>query len=189
MPTVCRKDACVNFRSRLGRPPLRTSAKRREIIRACVQSAMVSGQMPSDVELAQQVKLGERTVRDIRLEAGLNRRDVRNWVKEHEARGPSAVQEETLCWTPYAGLWLLVPLLVRSALLPAAALLRWTSDAPACIADWIMPGAGGMTGRRHWVQDAAALPHVLRWPLLLVGVMSAMTHWMVVRARTKVEYG
>ena len=138
MPTVCRKDACVNFRSRLGRPPLRTSAKRREIIRACVQSAIVSGQMPSDVELAQRVKLGERTIRDIRLEAGLNRRDVRNWVKEREARGLSAVQEETLCWTPYAGLWLLVPLLVRSALLPAAALLRWTSRTGVDGRQWVL---------------------------------------------------
>lgn len=138
MPTVSRNGVRVNFRPRLGRPPLRTPAKEREIIRECVRSAIISGQMPGDIELAQRVGLGERTVRDIRLEAGLNRRHVSAWAKEREATAVSSVQEEALCWTPYAGLWLLVPLILRSVLLPAARLLRWTTDTGVDAWHWVL---------------------------------------------------
>jgi hypothetical protein len=138
MPTVNRNGVRVNFGPRLGRPPLRTPAKEREIIRECVRGAIISGQMPNDVELAQRVSLGERTVRDIRLEAGLNRRHVRAWVKEREATALCSAEEETLCWTPYAGLWLLVPLLVSSVLLPAASLLRWTTRTGVDPWQWVL---------------------------------------------------
>lgn len=138
MPTVSRNGVRVNFRPRLGRPPLRTPAKEREIIRECVRSAIISGQMPGDIKLAHWVGLGERTVRDIRLEAGLNRRHVSAWVKEREATAVSLVQEEGLCWTPYAGLWLLVPLILRSVLLPAARLLRWTTDTGGDAWHWVL---------------------------------------------------
>lgn len=138
MATVCRRGTHVNNGTRLGRPPLRTPAKEREIVRECVKSAIISGQMPSDVELAQQVNLGERTVRDIRLEVGLNRRHVRSWVEKREATGRSSGQEEMLCWTPYAGLWLLAPLIVHSMLLPAALLLRWTTATGIGAWQWVL---------------------------------------------------
>jgi hypothetical protein len=117
---------------------LRTLAKEREIIRECVRNAIISGQMPSDSELAQRVGLGERTVRGIRLEAGLNRRHVSAWVKDREATAASSVQGEALCWMPYAGLWLLVPLILRSVLLPAARLLRWTTDTGVDAWHWVL---------------------------------------------------
>jgi hypothetical protein len=117
---------------------LRTLAKEREIIRECVRNAIISGQMPSDSELAQRVGLGERTVRGIRLEAGLNRRHVSAWVKDREATAASSVQGEALCWMPYAGLWLLVPLILRSVLLPAAQLLRWTTDTGVDAWHWVL---------------------------------------------------
>ena len=88
---------------------MRTPAKECEIVRECVRSAIIKGQMPSDVELAQQVGLGERTVRDIRLRAGLNRRDVAAWNKARPRMPEREAAGELLCWTPYAGLWLLVP--------------------------------------------------------------------------------
>jgi len=103
-----------------------------------VKRAIISGQMPSDIELAHQVGLGERTVRDIRLSAGLNRWDVAAWVKDREAVRDRRSGEEILCWTPYAGLWLLVPLLLRSALLPAALLLRWTVRTGIDVWHWVL---------------------------------------------------
>ncbi len=111
-----------------GRPRLRTRAKEREIIQKCVKEAIISGKMPSDVELTQKVGLGERTIRDIRLGAGLNRRQVAAWVKEREAVQVPESEREILCWTSYAGLWLLVPLIMRSALLSASKRLQWTSS-------------------------------------------------------------
>lgn len=114
-----------------GRPRLRTRAKEQEVIRTCVKEAIVAGQVPSDGELARRVGLGERTVRSIRLEAGLNRRHMAAWISARQVAPGDSSTEETLCWTPYAGLWLLMPLLVRSALLPAARLLQWTTSTGA----------------------------------------------------------
>lgn len=131
MSTVSGNDVCVKSRARLGRPPLRTLAKAREINRACLKGAIISGKMPSDVELAQQVGLGERTARDIRLGLGINRWDVAAWFKAREANPDPSETEKTLCWTPYAGLWLLVPLIVRSALPSAIQLLQWMSPTRA----------------------------------------------------------
>jgi hypothetical protein len=99
-----------------------------------VKDAILHGQMPSDAELAQRVGLGERTVRDIRLAAGLNRRHVIAWVRARDTVADDGPKEEALCWTPYAGLWLLVPLIASSALLPAVRLLQWTT--PTGIGGW-----------------------------------------------------
>ena len=109
MPTVAGSSSFVKSKRPPGRPPLRAPVKEREIIRECVRSAIIKGQMPSDIELAQRVGLGERSVRDIRLGAGLNRWDVAAWVKVRQATEEPVPEEEVLCWTPYAGLWLLVP--------------------------------------------------------------------------------
>ena len=138
MTTVNQSNPPVKSKRRPGRPPLRTPAKEREILRECVKSAIISGQMPSDIELAYRVGLGERSVRDIRLDAGLNRWDVAAWVKARHAAADRGPEEEILCWTPYAGLWLLVPLILRSALLPAAHLLRWTTDTGIDAWHWVL---------------------------------------------------
>jgi len=135
--SVTQISPSVNSKRRPGRPPLRTSSKERETIRECVKGAIITGRMPSDAQLAQQVSLGERTVRDIRLEAGLNRWHVAAWVKEQEAAVPSP-EGETLCWTPYAGLWLLVPLIVNSTLLPAARLLQWVIRTRVDAWQWVL---------------------------------------------------
>lgn len=120
-----------------GRPPLRSPAKEREVIRACVREAVISGGMPSDSALGQQVGLGDRTVRQVRLQAGLNRRDVRVWFRKRQATEVSTA-EETLCWTSFAGLWLLVPLIVSSALLPAAGLLQWAVRTSVATSSWVL---------------------------------------------------
>jgi hypothetical protein len=127
MRTITRTTHPVKSTRGPGRPPLRTPAKEQEITRTCVKEAVLHGQMPSDAELAQRVGLGERTVRSIRLRAGLNRRHIAAWVRAREAAPDRSSTEEVLCWTPYAGLWLLVPLIVCSALPSAVGLLQWTS--------------------------------------------------------------
>lgn len=136
MPTVSGNDVRVNPKPGSGRPLLRTPTKKREIIRECVRSAIINGQMPGDIDLARQVGLGERTVRDIRLEAGLNRRHVSTWVKMRDIT--SSPQEDVLCRTPYAGLWLLIPLILHSGLLPAAQLLRWTTHTAVDAWQWVL---------------------------------------------------
>lgn len=138
MCTVGQGSPPVKSKRRPGRPRQRTPAKEREIIRVCVRSSIITGQLPSDAELGQLVGLGERTARDIRLLAGLNRWDIATWVKARETSKGQAVEEEILCWTPYAGLWLLVPLLARSALLPAARRLQWTTHTGVDAWQWVL---------------------------------------------------
>jgi hypothetical protein len=127
----------VKCRSRLGRPALRNAANRREIIRACVKGLVIDGQMPGDDELSRRVGLGSRTVRDIRLQAGLDRQDVSAWVKERRA-GQAPPAEEVLCWTPYAGLWLLVPLIVKTVFWSAVQRLQWTTKTGVSACSWVL---------------------------------------------------
>lgn len=138
MPTVGQSSLPVKPKCQPGRPLLRTPVVERMIIRTCVRSAIVSGQMPSDIELAQKCDLGERTVRAIRLEAGLVRWDVSAWVKARAQNLPAAPAGEILCWTTFAGLWLLVPLLMRSTLLRAAGVLRWTTRTSVAAGQWVL---------------------------------------------------
>ncbi len=138
-----------------GRPPLRSPAKEREVIRTCVQAAIGTGKMPADATLSRQVALGERTVRTIRLQAGLNRWDVAAWNKERPAREAPVPADEVLCWTPFAGLWLLGPLIVQSALLPAARLLQWTVKTGVATWQWVLTVVlwAGLGFRRFWHLD------------------------------------
>jgi len=94
--------------------------------------------MPSDSELAERVGLGERTVRDIRLRAGLNRWQVAAWIKERETWQNEAPEEVVLCTTPWAGLWLLVPLIIQSAMSSAVGLLRWTTRTRIEAWQWVL---------------------------------------------------
>jgi hypothetical protein len=117
---------------------LRTRAKERDILQTCVKGAILNGQMPSDEELAKQVGLGERTVRDIRLQVGLNRRQIAAWVKEREALQRALPEEGVLCMTPWAGLWLLFPLIIRSVMSSAVRLLRWTTRTRVEAWQWVL---------------------------------------------------
>jgi len=136
--TIDQSRPLVKTTHQSGRPLLRTPAKEREIIRACVKSTILTGQMPSDIELAQQTSLGERTVRAIRLEAGLIRWDVNAWVKARAQSSPATPAGEMLCWTSHAGLWLLMPLVLRSTLLAAAGGLRWTTKTSVTAGQWVL---------------------------------------------------
>ncbi len=124
--------------SQVGRPPLRSATAVRQIVRMCVKQLVISGELPSDRALGEQVGLGERTVRDIRLQTGLNRRHMRAWLREAEGRVVPSVGGEVLCWTSFAGLWLLVPLIVSSAFLPAARLLEWLAPTQVAASSWAL---------------------------------------------------
>lgn len=126
MPTVNRIREAVKPRRGPGRPPERTPAKEREIIRTCVRAVLLEGQMPSDSELAEKVELGERTVRDVRLKAGLNRWQIAAWMRAKETIQSKEPEEIVLCTMPCAGVWLLVPLIVCSVLSSAVGGLQWT---------------------------------------------------------------
>ena len=136
--TIEQSCPLVKTKRQPGRPALRTADKEREIIRACVKGALVTGQMPGDTDLAQQTGLGERTVRAVRLEAGLDRWDVNAWVKARAQDSPARPEGELLCWTAHAGVWLLVPLVLHSTLLTAAGALRWTTKTSVAAGQWVL---------------------------------------------------
>jgi len=138
MSTVDRIVSSVNTKRRPGRPRLRTPAKEREIIRRCVKATITTGEMPSDKELGRAVGLGERTARGIRLAAGLNRWDVATWIRERDREAVTTPEGDVLCVTPYAGLWLLAPVIIRSALLPAARLLTWSTRTGVDAWQWVL---------------------------------------------------
>ena len=138
MTTVTRISGRVKPRGRAGRPRLRTPVKEQEIIRTCVRAAIVEGQMPSDSELAGAVGLGVRTVRGVRLWAGLNRWQVAAWIRERESAQSTQPEEVELCTTPWAGVWLLVPLIMRSALSSVVHLLHWTTGTGIDAWHWVL---------------------------------------------------
>jgi hypothetical protein len=138
MSTVDRTVSSVNMKRRPGRPRLRTPTKERDIIRRCVKAAIITGEIPSDVELGRAVGLKDRTVRAVRLDAGLNRWHVAAWIREREKGAVGTPEEDVLCVTPYAGLWLLAPVIIRSVLLPAARVLAWTTKTGVDAWQWIL---------------------------------------------------
>jgi len=94
--------------------------------------------MPSDNELAEAVELGIRTVRGVRLWAGLNRWQVAAWIRERESAQSTQPEEVVLCTTSCAGVWLLVPLIIRSALSSAVQLLNWTTRTGVDAWHWVL---------------------------------------------------
>jgi hypothetical protein len=94
--------------------------------------------MPSDSELAGAVGLGVRTVRGVRLWAGLNRWQVAAWIRERESAQSTPPEEVELCTTPWAGVWLLVPLIMRSALSSAVQRLNWTTGTRIDAWHWVL---------------------------------------------------
>ena len=110
-----------------GQPSKQTLERIQAINRAVVQAALVGTEIPSDVVLASEHGVSERTVRDIRLRTlGLNRHEIKRW----QLRGMRALsihgatEPELVCSTPFAGLWLLVPHIIDSGLAQAGRVLR-----------------------------------------------------------------
>jgi hypothetical protein len=66
--------------------------------------------------------LSERTVRAIRLDVlGLNRHELKHWRPSVSKEGAARrTERELICTTPFVGVWLLVPQLIKSRLVKAA---------------------------------------------------------------------
>ena len=95
--------------------------------RAIVQAAFASGEIPSDIALATEHGMSERTVRDIRLcTLGLNRHELKQWQRQGGAACPEhrATKRKVVCTTPFIGLWLLVPQIIDASLARAARILE-----------------------------------------------------------------
>ena len=83
MTSVCQTIPSVkNVLSRRGpgQPTKQTPERVQAINRAVVQAALVGNEVPSDIDLAREHGVSERTVRDIRLRTlGLNRHEIKRW--------------------------------------------------------------------------------------------------------------
>ncbi len=128
MTTVSRATTSVNQAGRgPGQPTKQTPAYIRAINRAVVEAALNGEALPADASLAEQLCLGERTVRTIRLRVlGLNRHELKRWQDARPSPSPSdeRVERELICATPFAGLWLLAPQILDSGLARAAEALQ-----------------------------------------------------------------
>jgi len=106
-----------------GQPSKQTTERIRYINRALVQAALTGKDVPADVALAEELQIGERTVRAIRLDVlGLNRHDLHGWHQQGLAHASTTrpAERTLICTTPFAGIWLLVPQLLKSGCLHAA---------------------------------------------------------------------
>lgn len=110
-----------------GQPSKQTAERIRSINRTIVQAALTGQDLPSDAVLGTDLQVSERTVRAIRLEVlGLNRHDLHGWHQQSLANvAATRPTERTLiCTTPFAGVWLLVPQLLKSGCVRAAEKLQ-----------------------------------------------------------------
>ncbi len=106
-----------------GQPSKQTIDCIRTINRAMVQAALTGQGLPSDATLGADLPVSARTVRAIRLEVlGLNRHELHGWQPQRLANAPvTRPAERTLiCTTPFAGVWLLVPQLLKAGCVHAA---------------------------------------------------------------------
>jgi hypothetical protein len=130
MTSVCQTSACVNVpspRRGPGQPSKQTPERIQAVNRAVVQAALTGNEIPSDVVLAREHGVSERTVRDIRLRTlGLDRHELKEWQQRgtRDSLAQRSAEPELVCTTPFAGLWLLVPQIIDSGLARAGRVLR-----------------------------------------------------------------
>jgi hypothetical protein len=112
-------------RRRPGQPTKKTPERLQEINRALVQALLTGSPLPTDQELAEKLEISARTVRDMRLNLlGLERRELAHWRRSLPTTHAEQDERELICSTPFAGLWLLIPLILASGLAEAAGQLR-----------------------------------------------------------------
>ena len=130
MSSVCQTDVSVNISSPRrgpGQPSKQTPERILAINRVIVQAALTGSEIPSDVVLADEHGVSERTVREIRLRRlGLNRHELGRWQQQgaQVCSAHCSAEPELVCTTPFAGLWLLVPQIIDSGLARAGHALR-----------------------------------------------------------------
>jgi hypothetical protein len=107
-----------------GQPSKQTTERIRHINHAMVQAALIGQEVPSDAALGAELQVSERTIRTIRLDVlGLNRHELDAWQRQRRlvnASAPRPAERTLMCSTPFAGLWLLIPQLLKSGCVRAA---------------------------------------------------------------------
>jgi hypothetical protein len=110
-----------------GQPSKQTVERIRTINRAIVQAALTGQDVPSDAALGADLQVSERTIRTIRLDVlGLNRSELHAWHQQSVTQPvvPPPPERTLICTTPFAGLWLLIPELLKSGCVRAAEKLQ-----------------------------------------------------------------
>jgi hypothetical protein len=94
----------------------------REVIMSCIRAIIAGETIPSDSDLALRYNVSERTIREIRLKHGLNRHHLKRQISEH--KGDVKETESMRIYTPYAGIWLLIPMILGSYISKAVDLIK-----------------------------------------------------------------
>jgi hypothetical protein len=123
----------------VGRPRIVTDKLEAKVIAFLFKTTLQKGKMPEDCTARKQFGLSERSFRSIRLKHGLDRWTIRKLLTESAEKSDtqgsrSAItfartkEAEDNCislgYTPFGGAWLLIPLILSSAIVKAVSLLR-----------------------------------------------------------------
>jgi hypothetical protein len=95
-----------------GRKPKVTQELEKGVISSYIGAIIAGETMPDDPDLATKYQVSERTIRQIRLDHGLNRHDLKGQISKH--RNGKEEEGSLQLHTPYGGLWLLIPMIVES---------------------------------------------------------------------------
>lgn len=113
----------VNDTNKAGRPRIVTDKLEAQVVAFLFKTTLENGNMPDDASAAKQFGISERSFRSIRLKHGLDRWTIRKLLakKETEQQPDNSL---SLGYTPFGGTWLLIPLLLSSAIVKAIPALR-----------------------------------------------------------------
>jgi hypothetical protein len=108
-----------------GRPRKVTDELEAKVVAFLFRTTLENGNMPDDSATAQTFGISERSIRSIRLKHGLDRWTTRKSLAElRKTEQQSEDDSLSLGYTPFGGAWLLVPLLLSSAIVKAVSVLR-----------------------------------------------------------------
>jgi hypothetical protein len=121
--------AKVKDANKLGRPPIVTDELETRVVAFLFKTTLENGNMPDDSTGAKQFGISERSFRSIRLKHGLDRWTIRRLLARSKKIEQQADNSLSLGYTPFGGAWLLIPLLLSSAIVKAISVLRMSKGA------------------------------------------------------------
>lgn len=96
----------------VGRPTKRTPQAEADVIRWFVRAVVCEPVLPSDEEIGAVFEMCPRLIRQIRLDHGLNRREIATWRPAQSVE----TQPDTsfVAYSPYGGVWLILGVILQS---------------------------------------------------------------------------
>lgn len=94
------------------------------VIAFLFKTTLQKGNMPDDSTAGEYFGISERSFRSIRLKHGLDRWTIRRLLAKSEETEQQPDNSLSLGYTPFGGAWLLIPLLLSSAIVKAISVLR-----------------------------------------------------------------